>query len=178
MKFNECLSYYDLNAAQFISAAQDVIQKLQIPVVAAKSDISAPLSVLAPKQTVLAKPSNHHEKLMLPNPTDNVDDLSSSSVRIGLPYPNNLKVEKRSETSLLASWDPPTAPLSLSQSIDGDSLCAITYDLNEQAINVQSYNLYLNHEIHSVINGNEDRVAVLEDIDLTMVIFNLRSICF
>jgi hypothetical protein len=99
------------------------------------------------------------------NPVDNMDD--SSTIKIGLPYPNNLKVEKRSETSLLVSWDPPTAPLPINQSIDTDNL--YVYDLNEQMVNVQTYNLYLNHELHSVISGMDDRIAILEGIDLSVV---------
>lgn len=93
-----------------------------------------------------------------------VGSSSSQMNKQGLPYPNNLKVEKRSESSLVVTWDPPTAPLPINQSIDVDNLS----DLNEQLVTVQSYNLFLNNELRSVISGMDDRVAILDEIDLAV----------
>lgn len=89
---------------------------------------------------------------------------TSQLAKQGLPYPNNMKVEKRSETSLMVTWDPPTAPLPINQSIDVDNLS----DLNEQLVTVQTYNLFLNNELRGVISGLDERVAVLDDVDLTV----------
>lgn len=124
-------------------------------------------------QTLLMKPSGgmpastDSKNMLVPsNPSESNDE---SQVKIGLPYPNNIKVEKRSETSLIVSWDPPTAPLPINQSIDVDNL----YDLNEQLVSVQSYNLYLNNELRSVLSGVEERVAILDDVDLTVVNYTI-----
>jgi hypothetical protein len=91
--------------------------------------------------------------------------INEPQIKIGLPYPNNLRVEKRSETSLTVTWDPPTAPLPINQSVDVENI----NDLNEQLVNVQCYNLFLNNELRCVISGMDERLAILDDIDLGVV---------
>lgn len=178
-KFSECLANYNLDASQLAVIAQQYVQKVNAtpPQVAtvttstttispqmASTGINTDITGVAPP-TQVAKP--------VTSKSANIDKLiqevleDGSSIKIGLPYPNNLKVEKRSETSLLVSWDPPTAPLPINQSIDAENLYA--YDINEQVVNVQKYNLFLNHELHNVINGTDERIAILEDIDLSGV---------
>jgi hypothetical protein len=95
------------------------------------------------------------------------EDASDAAIKIGLPYPNNLKVEKFSDKSVIVTWDPPSAPISLSQSIDGENLTG-TYDMNEMNI-LQNYSLYLNHELYTVLNIAEDRVVIIDDVDLSVV---------
>lgn len=113
------------------------------------------------KQTSSAKT----EKLnILPT---SLEEASDTSIKIGLPYPNNLKVEKFSEKSVIVTWDPPSAPISLSQSIDGENLTG-TFDMNEMNI-IQSYNVYLNHDLYVVVNISEDRVVIIDDVDLSLV---------
>lgn len=197
-KFNECLSYYNINASELAITAQQLLQKLN----------SLPTSQSG-EQTLIQQQQSHGlsqsksqkldsvlkstSSLVLPqNPpapsdvaTATNNEITSQSVqpqqaatqqqnKVGLPYPSNLKVEKRSEASLLVTWDPPTAPLPISQSIDVDNLA----DLNEQLITVQCYNLYLNNELRCVISGIDDRVAVLDDIDLNMVSLMIKDIDF
>jgi len=72
------------------------------------------------------------------------------------------------------SWDPPTAPISLNQSIDCEQLLQSTLNgestivADMSAFKLQSYNVYLNHEIYMVINANEERCVLLEDVDLNV----------
>ena len=159
-KFNECMRQANVDPGQIMLMAQQTIQKIQ----AANAEMNAQL--LASNIVALPGITNKISNL-IPNLNE---DLDESSIKIGLPYPNNLKVEKRSETSLLVTWDPPTAPLN--QSTDGENLGG-TFDLSESNLSIQSYNLYLNHELYRVINANEDLIAVLNDIDLSMVSKNL-----
>jgi hypothetical protein len=106
---------------------------------------------------------------VLPNLGDVLPaEINSASIKIGLPYPNNLKVEKQSENQVLVSWDPPTAPLSLNQSIESDILPP-TESTSEQVIQIQTYNVFLNNELHNSINGIEERISMLKNINLTVV---------
>ncbi len=106
---------------------------------------------------------------VLPNLGDVLPtEINSASIKLGLPYPNNLKVEKQSENQVLVSWDPPTAPLSLNQSIESDILPPAE-STSEQVIQIQTYNVFLNNELHSSMNGNEERISILKNINLTVV---------
>lgn len=197
-KFNECLAYYNLDASLLAVTAQQLLQKLNSLPTSTSLDhhqlISSAISgstgsltlsksqkldqngsksggvggILTLPQKPL-EPASSQSSINDPPPppggtTGLVGSSSSQMNKQGLPYPNNLKVEKRSESSLLVTWDPPTAPLPINQSIDVDNLS----DLNEQLVTVQSYNLFINNELRSVISGMDDRVAVLDDIDLTV----------
>ena len=78
------------------------------------------------------------------------------------PYPINLKVEKlqNSQSSIIISWDtPPIIPIT-----DNNSK---TYDLSEQLI--VNYQIYLNHELHSLIKPNQNRSLVIDKIDFNKV---------
>jgi hypothetical protein len=131
----------------------------------AQASTSMSSTSIASRQIVMAK-SVHS----LASAADLGIDESGGGVRIGLPYPSNLRVEKMSEMSLLVRWDPPTAPISLNQSIEFDNLNNPAFDPNDQAVaTIQSYNLYLNNELHSMINGNDECAAIIDGIDLNSV---------
>jgi hypothetical protein len=83
-----------------------------------------------------------------------------------LPYPHNLRVEKKSDKSIQISWDPPTAPLPLYQSIEHDA--GSSSDLVDHNMIIQNYNIFLNNELKNALNGNEDRLVVLNDIDFSI----------
>lgn len=179
MKFNDCLTYYNLDASLLAVTAQQLLKKISSLPTSSSLDQQQITSAAAATSTGPGLTQSKSQKLdggkgilLLPqNPLEPASSTSSinepSTIRIGMPYPNNLKVEKRSETSLLVTWDPPTAPLSINQSLDVDNLS----ELNEQLVSVQTYNLYLNNELRSVISGMDERIAILDDIDLTMVIY-------
>lgn len=185
IKFNECLAYYNLDASLLAVTAQQLLQKLKsLPTSTSldqqqiSSAVGASTSSLTQSKSQKLDTINGGNKttgvgaavpggiLMLPQnplePASSTSSINEPQIKLGLPYPNNMKVEKRSETSLLVTWDPPTAPLSINQSIDVDNLS----DINEQLVNVQSYNLFLNNELRSVISSMDDRVAILDEIDL------------
>ncbi len=87
------------------------------------------------------------------------------------PYPINLKVEKieNSQSSIIISWDtPPIIPIS-----DNNSK---TSDLSEQLI--VNYQIYLNHELHSLIKPNQNRSLVIDKIDFNKVTNILRYSSF
>lgn len=154
-KFGECLVQQNLDAGHVFLSAQELIENLKQNL----KDLEA--NALKQNQT---KSSN-----ILPNLGDVLPaEINSTSIKIGLPYPNNLKVEKQSDNQILVSWDPPTAPLSLNQSIESDSL-PLTEIANEQVVQIQTYNIFLNNELYSSINGNEERISILKNIDLTIV---------
>lgn len=105
----------------------------------------------------------------LPNLGDVLStEINAASVKIGVPYPNNLKVEKESDNQILVSWDPPTAPLSLNQSIESDNL-PLNEAAHEQTVHIQTYNVYLNNELYISLNGQDERICILKNIDLTIV---------
>ncbi|CAF0705935.1 unnamed protein product [Brachionus calyciflorus] len=145
-KLADMLSSYDLNLGLILTQYQEQIQKLQ----------SQP--IVAPKQTIISK----NDKQVL------LDSKNDEIVKIGLPYPSNLKVEKRSDKSIFICWDAPTAPLPLDQSIENDTQNNNNNNDLKQNVEVTFYNLYLNNELHSVVNGNDDRIAIFENIDLTV----------
>ncbi len=97
-------------------------------------------------------------------------EINATSVKIGVPYPNNLKVEKQTDNQILVSWDAPTAPLSLNQSIESDNLPS-NEAAHEQTVHIQTYNVYLNNELYISINGQDERICILKNIDLTIVSF-------
>jgi hypothetical protein len=99
-----------------------------------------------------------------PNLAEIYDDASAPPKQI-LPYPHNLRVEKKSDTSIQVSWDPPTAPLSLNQSIEHDGGSS---DLVDHTMIIQTYNIFLNNELKNALNGSEDRTLVLNDIDFSV----------
>lgn len=179
VKFNECLAYYNLDASLLAVTAQQLLQKLKsLPTstsldqqqISSAAAMGASTGSLTQSKSQKLDAVNGGNKpggiLMLPQnvlePASSTSSINEPQIKLGLPYPNNMKVEKRSETSLLVTWDPPTAPLSINQSIDVDNLS----DINEQLVNVQSYNLFLNNELRSVISSMDERVAVLDEIDL------------
>jgi hypothetical protein len=107
------------------------------------------------------------------NLTNNIvnyfENLSEpSAIKIGLPYPQNLRIEKRSDSSFIVTWEPPTAPIS-NQSIDNDNLSVPASFHDSSEIIIQSYKVYLNHEIYSVINAEEDLMVLVENVDLSVV---------
>ena len=72
----------------------------------------------------------------------------------------------------MVSWDPPVAPISLNQSIECDqSTFQETLTANDTPLKVQSYNLFLNHEIYTIINASEDLFVLIDDVDLNAVRF-------
>ena len=123
-----------------------------------------PVSAAISKQVSSAAVKIDNKISTIPN---SFDDANDAAIKIGLPYPNNLKVEKFSDKSVIVTWDPPSAPISLSQSIDGENLTG-TYDMNEMNI-LQNYSVYLNHELYTVLNIAEDRVVIIDDVDLSVV---------
>ena len=127
------------------------------------------MSSIASRQIVVAKSGHSLASADLLDDGTGSHGSGSTMVKIGLPYPSNLRVEKVSEMSLLIRWDPPTAAISLNQSLDFENLNNPQFDSNEQVVNVLNYNLYLNNELHSVINGNDECAAIIEDIDLNTV---------
>ncbi len=167
-KFKECANLSGLDAGQIILVAQQLLAKVSsqptnTKVVATVDASTSPIITQAkPKNSLI--PVNHD------------DDLNESKVKIGLPYPSNIKIEKRNDTSFLVSWDPPTAPISLNQSIDCEQLQHQQSTLNSESTSVadtsafklQSYNIYLNHEVYTMINANEERAVIVEDVDLNM----------
>lgn len=111
--------------------------------------------------------------------TTTYDDGSDTSIKIGLPYPNNLKVEKFSEKSVIVTWDAPNAPISLSQSIDGEIMTSgVTYNEFSEINNIQNYNVYLNHELYTMVNLAEDRVVIIDDVDFSVVSSLMNFCCF
>lgn len=151
----EVLNTYDIKLSYILTQYQENVIKLKTN--SAKSDLlmTAPQSIVAPKQTIVPKSDKQY-----------LSDASlEDKIKIGLPYPNNLRVEKRSEKSLLIYWDRPSAPLSFDQSIDSDYNPISDFNGN---IEVAYYNLFLNNELHSVINGNDEQIAVIDDIDLSV----------
>ena len=140
--------------------AQQLIEKLQQTV----TELEANSSALIAQNQIKSSSA-----VILPNLGDILPIENSSTIaKAYLPYPSNLKVEKQSETLILVSWDPPTAPLSFNQSIEGDNY--LSTDSNDQTIAIQTYNIFLNNELYSTISGNEERVTILKDVDLNNVI--------
>ena len=185
-KFKECVNVNNVDQGQIILAAQQMVQKAQVAVTSvagtsvalvSKSEFNIPLNNQISSSSNPISGSNVIKQPIqpkIPNFALTNDNSSESSelIKIGLPYPNNLRVEKRSETSLLVKWDAPTAAISLNQSVDGDNITG-SFDPNE-IILLQGYNIYLNHEHHSVTNASEDRVAILENIELSVVCFEFN----
>jgi hypothetical protein len=157
------------------------IQTVSIGINTIANSQAAVSPVLKQKQLVVNKPQqltslstlgstnsvNNLHGTASSNNNNNNDYDDGSLVKIGLPYPSNLRAEKMSENSLLVRWDPPTTPISLNQSIDIENLNASTFD--EQIISIQNYNLFLNHDLHSVLYGGDECAAIVEDIDLNTV---------
>lgn len=184
-----------------ILATQQIVQKLQVPVVtkydettqtSSMTTVTVATSTIAINTSTVSTmtiavpvqptPTNVQVSKQLSTTTvtklekintvpNSFDDVTDASIKIGLPYPNGLKVEKFSEKSVIVTWDAPSAPISLSQSIDGENLSG-TFDMSEMNI-LQSYNVYLNHELYTVVNVAEDRVVIVDDVDLSIVCFNL-----
>lgn len=203
-KFNDCLIEYNLNGGQIMLAAQFLIENIQ-PIKPETSSVgvntsTAPtttigvntitqttsMTSIASRQIVVAKSvqslasgNNNIDNLSNNNTNLATDNESNTAIKIGLPYPHNLRVERLGENSILVKWDPPTAAISsLNQSIDStDNMnhSVSQFDLNNDAqmvqgvSNVQTYNLYLNNELHSVINGGEECAAIIEEVDLSTV---------
>lgn len=152
---NEVLDSHEIKLNNILIQFQEYIRKIKSANLVKNDLLTGPQAVVAPKQTLVSK--NDKQYLSDKNKEDRV--------KIGLPYPNNLRVEKRTEKSLLIYWDPPSAPLPIDQPLDAD------YNpVNDLNINIQVayYNLFLNNELHSVINGNDEQIAVIDDIDLSV----------
>lgn len=157
-KFSEWLNYYKLDAGQLIIAAQQASVKTISTVSTATittSDLLPPVTLPPTKPTV--NPNDITKQYL----TDN-----TQGPKFGVPYPNNLRLEKKSDRSILVNWDPPTAPLGQTQSIDYDNNFV---DVKEQVVNVQTYNLFLNNDIYKSINGNQPLSILIQDIDLNAV---------
>lgn len=133
-------------------------------------------SLPTPKsESTLSQPAIPPQSLSKSNliPSNYLHDVSETgAVKIGLPYPSNIKIEKQSETSFIVTWDPPAAPISLNQSIDCEQSPSLSSAPNstgdESLIKVQTYNLYLNHEIYTVINATEEPMVLVENVDLNV----------
>ena len=155
-----------MDAGSVFMTAQEVIGKLQQTVTSLETSSSA-LAVSNPA----VKPA---AVSLLPNLGDILPSESiSAQVKPSMSFPNSLKVEKQSDTLILVSWDGPTAPLSFNQSIDSDNI--VMDNTSDQVISVQTYNVFLNHELLMAVNGIDERVAVLNNVDLSIVSFR---ICF
>ena len=162
-KFKECANLSSIDAGQIILAAQQIIHKT-------KSDAPNPIMLpIIPSVTSVSTATCKQAKSLLLNSF--IDNISEPSIKIGLPYPSNLKIEKRTETSVFVSWDGPTAAISLNQSIDNESLATTLQDANE--VSFQSYNIFLNHEIYAVINASEELSLLIDNVDLNVVSYFL-----
>lgn len=159
-KFKECANLSNIDAGQIILAAQQVIQKAP-----AQKEKVEPTSSAVTLPTVPTTTTQNQAKNAL-IPAKYIDELSESTVKIGLPYPYNIKIEKRSDTSFLVRWEAPTAAISLNQSIDCDQN-DVNIDTSDPK--VQSYSIYLNHEIYTMINASEETYALVENADLSVV---------
>ena len=147
----------NLDAGHVFLSAQELIENLQSML----NDLETRLNTQNQTKSSTA---------LLPNLGDILpNEISSTSIKIGLPYPSNLKVEKQSDTQILVNWEPPTAPLSLNQSIESDNLVS-TEATSEQIIQIQTYNVFLNHELYKSLSGVEERIVVIKDVNLNIVI--------
>ncbi len=155
-QINECLQSYKLDIGPILVSLQQTIKKLEEKQTQIESEKAQALASLSKQLQATTKE--------VPGVPIQTEDKHSAQIKVGLPYPNNLRLEKQSDTSLLAKWDPPTAPISLNQSIEFENYNG-TVDSVEQILNIQFYNVYLNNELYCVINEAEERKALLERID-------------
>ena len=160
-KFKECANLCSIDAGQIILAAQQVIQKAP----AQKEKPETPSSAVTLPAVPTQQQQQQQSKNSLIPIAKYIDELSESTVKIGLPYPHNIKIEKRSDTSFVIRWEAPTAAISLNQSIDCDQNDASIDTCDPK---IQSYNIYLNHEIYTMINATEETIALVEDVDLSV----------
>jgi hypothetical protein len=176
-RFSDWLNYFKLDAGQVILAAQQLAKPNVTTVTTSTTTTSdlMPAPVPVPAQvSSTSKPVYNPNDITKQFLTD-----SSQTNPYGIPHPSNLRLEKKNERSILVSWDPPTAPLSLNQSVDFDNNLPV--EVKEQVISVQSYNIYLNNDVYRVVSGNQARTIQLDNVDLNAVgifffFFNLMSL--
>ena len=98
------------------------------------------------------------------NDIKQIDKLNSANNKMTncQPYPINLKVERiENSQSVVITWDtPPVLPVT-------DYSTKQSFDLSEQLI--VNYQIYLNHEIHSLVKPNQNRSIIIDKIDFNKV---------
>jgi hypothetical protein len=89
------------------------------------------------------------------------------ALKLGLPYPSNIRIDKRSDSSCTVAWDPPAAPISISQSIDCEQPLGGEVAAGDM-VKVQTYSVYLNHELYAVVGASEECAVLVEGVDLAV----------
>jgi hypothetical protein len=164
-KFNDYATQFKIDIGEMMLTAQKTIQQLNTINEQMVKDLE-----VAKQQVIQAQAVTKVVKQ--PPIPNNVKQPSKDVINkpfVPIAFPNNLKIDKKSERSVIVTWDPPTIPLPSDQQLEGNvANLPINVDQTVPVV-ILNYNIYLNHELYAVVGGTSERLTTIEDVDMQIV---------